>query len=157
MMNFKKIPWLVYLRIVLGIGGLGGGLYGLMDPAGQVEKMKLFAETTSFLWYADFLNNVFLPNPILSANLINLISLLSGILLIFGLFIGTGCILGILVSFHWFFGQIVCNSPHALSSILLIILALIVLFSEGSRRYSLDEKIFKRFQKPKQVDPPNRF
>jgi len=115
-----------------------------MDPAGQVEKLKLFAETASFIWYADLLNEVFLPNAILAINLISLLSLLSGIFLVLGFWISGGCVLGILVSFHWFFGQIVCSPFHAWNSILLIILALIVLFSKKSRKYSLDEKFFKK-------------
>ena len=143
MFDFKKIPWQVYLRIVLGIGGLGGGLYGLIDPAGQVEKMKLFAETTPFGWYAELLNNFFLPNATLAVNLINLITLLFGIFFISGLFINLGCIVGIIISIYWVAGQI-SNPLHTVGVMILIVLALAVVFSKKSRKYSLDEKIFRK-------------
>ena len=143
MFDFKKIPWQVYLRIVLGLGMLGGGMYGLIDPAGQVEKMKLFAETSPFAWYTELLNNVFLPNATLAVNLINLITLLFGIFFILGLLINLSCITGIIISIYWVAGQ-VSNPLHTIGVMVLIILALAVVFSKKSRKYSLDEKIFKK-------------
>jgi len=142
MFDFKKIPWQVYLRIILGLGGIGGGLYGLIDPASQIEKMKSFAIASPFSWYTELINSFFLPNATLSINVINLITLLGGIFFILGLFISLGGILEIIVSFYWFFGQF-SNMIHTVGVIVLIVLSLVVIFSKRSRKYGLDEKIFR--------------
>ncbi len=143
MLDFKKIPWPVYLRLILGIAGIGGGLHNLIDPIGFIERMKGFAVTTPFIWYGDLLNNIFVPNATLVVYSLAAITIFGGILLIFGLFINLGCLLGIPVCLHFIFSaplQAIINVP-------LMIALLIVLFSKRSRRYSLDEKIFKKFQK----------
>jgi|GEM_PF-2850576 len=140
---FKKIPWPVYLRIISGIGGLGGGLHVLITPVEFIEKIKMFAETTPFIWYAGILETIFLANPTFAIYLMSLVPILAGIFLISGFCINLGCVLGILISLHY----IACQPVQAIFNLPLIILILIVLFSKRSRRYSLDERIFKKFQK----------
>lgn len=139
---FQKPLWPVYLRVILGISWCGAALKYVIHPYEVISAMEEFVHMTPFAFGADLLNNVFIPSVALVTPAVILGNLIVGISLTLGLFISTGCLVGMFMSLIY----IIALPFTAIFNIPLIICKLIVLFSVRSRKYSLDEKIFKRFQ-----------
>jgi uncharacterized membrane protein YphA (DoxX/SURF4 family) len=99
----RQIPlnWIVILRIMMGlvflttwVSNLNKGLYG----DGFEPFIQEWADGTDFRWYADFLNNVIIPNvEILRVVQVVAEGLIMGLFLLLGLFTPLSAVVA------WFF------------------------------------------------------
>lgn len=133
-----KLSWLwLLVRLYVGYEWLTAGWGKLTNPAwfgpnaggsitgflmGAVEKSTGEHPAVS-AWYAEFINNVAIPNAFLFSHMVALGEFLVGVALILGMFTGIAAFFGAFMNMNFLFAGAVSSNPVLFLGQLFLILA----------------------------------
>jgi uncharacterized membrane protein YphA (DoxX/SURF4 family) len=150
----RQIPlnWIVILRIMMGlvflttwVSNLNKGLYG----DGFEPFIQEWADGTDFRWYADFLNNVIIPNvEILRVVQVVAEGLIMGLFLLLGLFTPLSAVVAWFFVVNLFlasFGTGEWPWTYVMMGVMLAVIGL----TRAGRAYGLDVLLLKKWGEPR--------
>jgi uncharacterized membrane protein YphA (DoxX/SURF4 family) len=147
-----SLNWIVILRVMMGlvfattwISNLNKGLYG----DGFEPFIQGWADGTDFRWYADFLNNVIIPNiEILRVVKVVTEGLIMGLFLTFGLFTPLSAVTAWFFVVNLFlasFGTGEWPWTYVMMGVMLAVIAL----TRAGRSYGLDAWLIQKRGEPR--------
>lgn len=140
--------WIVLIRFAIGIEWFMSGLGKLRNPAnvsGMAGTLTYFASGNQNAWYVNLTNNLFIPNAEVFAWLVSLGELLVGITLILGIFINFSALVSVFLNLNFYFAAGWISPAIKTVNWIMMILALILVLSPGSKSLSIDRLLADKF------------
>lgn len=158
--RFPKM-WLAFLRVLVGLTWIYSVSHKLnayfidrrilelltiyTSGAANSDPCGCFPPTPFFPWYANFLENVAIPNYRIIGWLVLFGELLAAIFLLLGLLTNIGAVISIFMNLNYYLAAGWLTSSDAVLNLIMMALGAIILLSREAKSFSLDERLSAMF------------